>query len=184
MVSLSAMVRPGGTADGAASRPPHLITRARAPSSQLQGAEETRPGRGGREAAARAQPKFSPGIKGRGEAVPARAGRSGAGPGPGPAGGSPRSFPRSAGFGAGPLRCLFLTVGFGAGPLSAFPLVWGLGPDPPHPFPYCGVWGRTPLSLPLSVGFGAGPPSSFPLVWGLGPDPSHPCPYCQVWGQL
>lgn len=37
---------------GAASRPPHLITRARAPSSQLQGAEETRPGRGGREAAA------------------------------------------------------------------------------------------------------------------------------------
>lgn len=33
---------------GAASRPPQLITRARAASSQLQGAEETRPGRGGR----------------------------------------------------------------------------------------------------------------------------------------
>lgn len=51
---------------GAASRPPHLITRARALSSQLRRAEETRPGRGGREAATRAQPKFSPGIKGRG----------------------------------------------------------------------------------------------------------------------
>lgn len=123
MVSLSAMVRPGGTADGAASRPPHLITRARAPSSQLQGAEETRPGRGGREAAARAQPKFSPGIKGRGAAVPARAGRSGA------ERGRDRDRP------GGPLAAFPAALGSGPDPFAASSLLRGLGPDPSQPSP-------------------------------------------------
>lgn len=80
-MSLSAMVR------DERGRPPSAPYNAGAGGLRpIAGAEETRPGRGGREAATRAQPKFSPGIKGRGGGGPSPSGaeRSGAGTGPGP----------------------------------------------------------------------------------------------------